>query len=506
MGCHKKCCKCKGPTGAQGQAGPTGSSGGGGNLLLQNDIGTTVPVLSVINTSGLGGNETFGDNSNAFQIRDLRSLSQFVVGNDPLTSEYQDIPTALAASAANPPALGTFNVIYLQPGIQYVGDITISASVVIRGQEGAAIIGDVTVNGGIAAFFFDTIIVGTVISSGTSTFITSVVNGNSSALVVNGGSINIANSTFINNDLFNPTIVINSGGNIDIIGAVIKNNLNNGYAVRMNNTFQGILFLRSSRLAGGQTYFIQGSTIMSNSFESQSPITLFLDASPQLGITFSSNDVTPSINITKENSNTNATILITNNNIADTMGISVQNNLTASIPHIQIRNNTIFGSFLSTTFDSNSATGTVIFDNNYIRGDIAHNRNSGTPGIVSMSNNRIEGALTYTNLIAELSNNSIIVQDEIPFSLTYNQAAAVDHILFDNILSTTNTNFHTVFGDLSGAAHRLILSSNRLTTNGVQDLFNVSLAGGSTFLTDDQNDNINSSPAGTAFSGSITTL
>lgn len=514
--CKKKSCyKCppqcypayiQGPPGATGSTGATGQ-GGGGNLTFINNIGTTVPVANVINTSGTGGNITFGNGADIFQVRDLRSLSQYVVGNDPTTSEYQTVQSAILASEANVPPANTFNVIYLQPGIQYVEDLTISGSVIIRGQEGATIIGDINIGAGIGVFFFDAIVFGTITSLGVVTFVTSVITGTSSALIVNGGTLNVISSSFLNDDLFNPTIVINGGGgNIDINGAVIKNNLQNGYAIRINNTFTGTFFLRSSRIPSGQSYLIQGSIIVGNTFESQSPVTLFLDNSDKLDITFTANDVNADINITKENSD-NSYIIVSNNNFTGTMSLNSQNNTTIpTVPHIQIRDNTIINTSINTTFNANTFEGIILFDNNFIQCNVYNGMIGGTPGIVSMTNNKILGQVTYKDSIAKLDGNTIISSIFIPLSISYALGSVVDHIVYNNIISTSNTLLHTLLGSLSGASHRLILASNNLTTNAAQDLFDVTLAGGSTFLTDSQNDNINASPQGSLFSGGISTL
>src|SRR5690606_29302665 len=132
-------------------------------------------------------------------------------------------------------------------------------------------------------------------------------------------------------------------------------------------------------------------------------------------------------------------------------------------------------------------------------------RVSGASQQVSMIGNQVpQGPVSYSQVLAFLQHNLIENPIGVPFILTYSQPDAGNHYLINNWLSTTGSSSTVINGSLSNASHTLqIMQNNLLTSTAPQPLFAVVLAGGSTFLSDGLNNNINASAVGTAPTGAI---
>lgn len=489
-----------------------GGGGGAINLLLVDDINTTIPVSNTIITTGTGGNRTVGDNSNNFAVQDLRSLSQFVVGNAFDSSEYQDLQTALNAAAANPPPLGTFNVVYLQPNIQYVGNITVPTFTILRGQLGAAIVGNVTIPAAATVFLLDTITQGTVVMNGQAvTLINSVVlGGANNAVTMNSGTLNAYNSDLENSSLLNPAVLINPGtSQVDINASVIQNTVPAGYNVRMQNGFLGVAYFRGNRFPGGQSRFLNNSVVIGNWFDSNifSQVSVELDNAPgAISMRFMGNAVNCTMNITKESSPSDTSIEVLGNHIVGaTISLAVNNSPVSAgtfYPHVQFRDNVCLNASIATSYTGNAQFGLILFANNYIGGtSVTHSLNTGTFQQITMIGNQIpQSSVVFTEVLAFLQNNLIENRLAAPVQINYSQLVGGNHYLVNNWLSTQGAaGIDILTGSLSNAAHNIQLMQNTfLADTAPQTLFTVALAGGSQLLSDGQNDNVNGSSTGTA--------
>lgn len=482
-----------------------GGGGGVNDLLLTNDIGTTVPVANEIITSGTGGNRTFGDNSNFFETQHLRSLTPFVAGDTFNTSEYQDLQTALNAAGTPAPLAGTFHVVILQPGIQYVGNIIVPNGVAMYGQLGAAIVGNVTIPAAATVFLFEANIQGGIAMAGQALIMyNSVVtaSGALSAITITSGAFTTYNSSFMNSNLFNPTMLITGGSTIDINAALIQNTVPAGYGIRMLNTFLGPIFVRASRFPGGQQRFLQGSTIIGNYFDSPGNVALELDAATSSSIHFDSNSVLGTVSVLKDTSASDTTIHITDNTFRGaSFSVTILSNPAPAVPlvpHVQIRNNILTQASVVTNFQNNTGPGLVLYVNNYIGGNtIAHSLTSGTFGGVLMIGNQIPaGSVIYTSIAAFMQHNAIENPVAAPLQIIDTSASSADFTILNNWLSTGafGGGLPVISGIINTGTHVLRLMQNHLLTDAAPtDLFAVVVAGPASFVSDGQNDNVNGS-------------
>jgi len=489
------------------------NNGGDTSLRLINDIDTTVPVAGDIITTGTGGNRTVGDNSNNFSVQHLRSLSQFVVGDAIDTSEYQDLQTALNATSPTP--IGTFNVVYLQPGIQYAGNVTIPSGTILRGQEGAAIVGNVTIPAAATVFLIDAVVFGTVTSSGqTLTTINSILVANPGTNAVNivSGGFNAVNTSISSSGLGvgSASLLIDGAGTIDVNGGVIQNTNPAGSGVFMQNTYVGPAYFRGARFPGGDQRFVNSSFVEGNNFDGNSTNAVFLELQTAANgtiLNFTNNLVNGVVSIVKNASPSDSSINFQGNTVKGaTVAVAITSNLAPGVgflPHAQLRDNIVPSGSVSTSFTANAAFGIVLMANNYIGGSggVTHTLISGPIQQVTMIGNQVsQGSVTYNEVLAYLQHNLIENPVGVPFNLAYSQGpGANNHYLINNWLSTTGAAFDVISASLSGGAHTLqLMQNNLLTGTAPQTLFAVALAGGSTFLSDGLSDNINASAVGTA--------
>lgn len=108
---------------------------GGDSFLLQvtGDVGIAVPdTTGNLNLPGAGGILTTATGPNTMRVADRRNLSPYVVGPDPIDSEYQSIQAAMdqavldGATNANPAAIMIKNSNYVEnlvipPGVRLMG-------------------------------------------------------------------------------------------------------------------------------------------------------------------------------------------------------------------------------------------------------------------------------------------------------------------------------------------------------------------------------------------------
>ena len=107
---------------------------------LVGDVGSATSVNRIITVPGFGGIETFGVGTPIFNITDKRNLSPFVVGKDPIDSEYTTIQSALDAAALT----GSPEVVFVKVGT-YTENITIPSNISLVSFKQTILEGTITI-------------------------------------------------------------------------------------------------------------------------------------------------------------------------------------------------------------------------------------------------------------------------------------------------------------------------------------------------------------------------
>lgn len=485
------------------------------DLLLINDVGTTALVNGEIVTTGTGGNRTFGNNSNNFSVYHLRSLTQLVVGSDPTTSEFQSVQAAVNAAPAGA-VFGSLPIIYLQPQQTYVGNLTIDRSLVLNGQDGGSIVGNITILPGVIVFMQDLVIQGAVTTNAASLIMTNslILTGDATSLSVgaSAGVVNAHNSNFINSSLANPTILFTGGTSIDIGFSIIVNNTVGGFGIRMLDSFTGAYFIRGNRLPNGNHRFTgrnSFSSIDGNVFDSTTTDNIALELIGIGGtgqINFYNNTVSGTMTLLKDTSTSENFIVLNSNQIySSSIGIITSNNsaIGASfLPFVSLTGNVFYGTVITTTYTANTVFDvTYIANNTVFNGSVSVTLTSGTPGQLSLIGNQLANSFFSSNeVIVYLKDNLIEFAIASPVTITYTNAVSNNNFyLLNNWISTQgNVGIIPLTATLSNNTHALLIMQNSFLSETLTALFSVALAGGATFTSDGNNNNINGSPVGTA--------
>lgn len=491
--CNKKCLIC--PTGPTGPAstvtGPTGSSGVD-NLMFVNDVSTTVPVANIINTSGVGGNVTVGNGSNSFQIQDHRSITSYIVGSDPATSEYQTIQSAVSAI----PLAGGIIVIP-QPGT-YTENITFTNGGGLDGLAGVTLIGNITIPAGVNVALRALTIRGTIDFGGASLLIDEcfINPAGASCLLHNGGfALLIRDTIMINSSAGFPSLsFLPGGGPVFFNNGIVSNDA--GACIVWDQNFFGEAEIRSVDLTGSMT--IRPSAIISectiNGAGGVGVVDLIVDNDNDRRIVLNNNRIgsISAFNITYDGVNPNrfpAISLFQNFfELFSDIQVNVMDVIVSGDRAVVLFNgNTHTFTGIDVVYTGNTVPVSVIIDDDFFfGGGITGIYASGTPGVMFTSNNTMVAGsgLSFTDTTFIATDN--VINNA---GLLVNTTLATPLIMSAQGNWISNPVGSPVLGSLAGAAHVLNLTNNTVASDGggATVAYSIALAGGSIVQTNGVN-------------------